>query len=545
MSTKSADTSTFTGLRGIFWPVHGFELKKFLPMGIMMMCILFNYTILRDTKDTMLVTAPGAGAECISFLKLYGVTPCAILFMVVFVKLANVFTREKLFYAVLLPFLIFFGAFAFIIYPARDFLHMSLPTIQSLQASYPNFHWLVPIVGNWSFSVFYILSELWGSVVLSMLFWQFANQITKVKEAKRFYGLFGMLGNVGLLISGPTIILTAKYAASLPKDIDSFGINLKLLMSCVMVAGAFIMLTYRWMNKNVLTDPKLYSPEEQEGAAKKKSKPKLSIGESFKYILKNPYLMMIAVLVLSYGVAINLVEGVWKGQIKLAFPDKNDYNMFMGKFSTITGGITILLMIVGNNILRNFSWLKAAIITPIMVVITSSIFFTVVYIGTKSSADAATTAAITGGSFVMMAVIIGLVQNVLSKGTKYSLFDSTKQMAYIPLDQESKVKGQAAVEVIGGRAGKSGGALIQSTLLFAIGGSVSLASLTYILGPIVMLVCVAWIVSVTGLSKKFNALVASKSDDSAKPSDSDKPEAGGSEEKAPSTVAEKKETVEV
>ncbi|MDN3505054.1 MAG: Npt1/Npt2 family nucleotide transporter [Rhabdochlamydiaceae bacterium] len=541
MSTKTADTSAFKGLRGIFWPVHGFELKKFLPMGIMMMCILFNYTILRDTKDTMLVTAPGAGAECISFLKLYGVTPCAILFMVVFVKLANIFTREKLFYAVLTPFLIFFGAFAFIIYPAREFLHLSLPTIQSLQASYPNFHWLIPIISNWSFSLFYILSELWGSVVLSMLFWQFANQITKIKEAKRFYGLFGMLGNVGLLLSGPTIIYTAKYAASLPKDIDSFGINLKLLMTAVMVAGAIIMFTYRWMYKHVLTDPKLYNPEESS-SSKKKSKPKLSIGESFKYILKNPYLMMIAVLVLSYGVAINLVEGVWKGQIKIAFPDKNDYNMFMGKFSTITGAITILLMIVGNNILRNFSWFKAAIITPVMVIITSGIFFTVVYIGTKNSADAATSAALTGGSFVMMAVIIGLIQNVLSKGTKYSLFDSTKQMAYIPLDEESKVKGQAAVEVIGGRAGKSGGALIQSSLLFAIGGSVSLASLTYILGPIVMIVCAAWIVSVTGLSKKFNALVASKNEDST---DSKKPETEKNEESSASATAEKKETVEV
>ncbi|MBS0651224.1 MAG: AAA family ATPase, partial [Verrucomicrobia bacterium] len=54
MSTKSSETSdvAFKGLRGIFWPIHRFELKKFLPMGIMMMCILFNYTILRDTKDT-------------------------------------------------------------------------------------------------------------------------------------------------------------------------------------------------------------------------------------------------------------------------------------------------------------------------------------------------------------------------------------------------------------------------------------------------------------------------------------------------------------
>jgi len=506
MSSQKTDTikkQEFTGLRGILWPVHNYELKKFLPMGLMMLCILFNYNILRDTKDTLVVNAPAAGAECLSFLKLYGVTPAAVLFMVIFVKLANIMEREKLFYAVLLPFLVFFGAFAFVIYPNKDFLHMSVETINHYQAAYTNLHWLIPVIGNWSFSLFYILSELWGSVILSMLFWQFANEITKITEAKRFYGLFGMVGNIGLVIAGPTIIMCASYAKSLPQDVDSFAVNLKYLMAAVVVAGLIICATYRWMNKNVLTDPKFYQPG--EGAGKKK-KAKLSMGESFKYIITNPYLGLIAVIVLAYGVAINLVEGVWKGQLKIAFPDKNDYNSFMGQFTTWTGAVTMILMVVGNNILRRLSWKSAAIITPIMVLITSAIFFYFVWESTEL--DPFTP--LMGTTVVMVAVIVGQIQNVLSKGTKYSLFDSTKQMAYIPLDPEAKVKGQAAVEVIGGRAGKSGGAFIQSTMLAAIGGSVSLASLAYILGPIVIIICLIWILAVTNLGKRFTALTQEK-----------------------------------
>src|SRR3989338_10538934 len=109
----------FTGLRAILWPIHNHEIKKFLPMGLMMFCILFNYTVLRDTKDALVVNAPGSGAEALAFIKLYGTTPFAIAFMILYAKLANVLSRENLFYAGLVPFLVFFVCFSFIVYPNR------------------------------------------------------------------------------------------------------------------------------------------------------------------------------------------------------------------------------------------------------------------------------------------------------------------------------------------------------------------------------------------------------------------------------------------
>ncbi len=45
----------------------------------------------------------------------------------------------------------------------------------------------------------------WGSVVVSVLFWGFANQITTVDEAKQFYPLFGLGANVALIFSGRAV----------------------------------------------------------------------------------------------------------------------------------------------------------------------------------------------------------------------------------------------------------------------------------------------------------------------------------------------------
>src|SRR5258708_36725942 len=105
----------FGKLRSLLWPIHGFELKKFLPMFVLFFFINFNYTILRDTKDTLIVTS--AGAETIPFLKFWGVVPAAIVFMLIFTKLSNVVKRERLFMELMASFGIFFALFVAFLYP--------------------------------------------------------------------------------------------------------------------------------------------------------------------------------------------------------------------------------------------------------------------------------------------------------------------------------------------------------------------------------------------------------------------------------------------
>lgn len=490
----------FSKWRAFFWPVQAFELKKLLPMFLMFFFISFNYTILRDTKDTLVVTS--SGAETIPFLKVWGVVPAAVIFMVIYAKLSNILSKENLFYTTIVPFLIFFALFAFALYPNREALHPNA-SADYLQSFLPQgLSGFVAVYRNWTYSLFYVLSELWGSVVLSLLFWGFANDITRVTEAKRFYSLFGLGANLALLVSGPAIVLVSDIRKHLPADVDAWQVSLNYLMGLVVIAGLAIIAVYWWINRNVLTDPKFYDPTEEKKA--KKTKPKMGVMESFAFLAKSKYILCLAILVIAYGICINLVEVTWKNQLKLQYPNANDYSTFMGKFSFVTGLVTIFMMLfVGGNLIRRKGWGFAAQVTPVVLLLTGAGFFAFVLFRDNLSGYIA----MLGTTPLMLAVIFGAAQNIMSKSAKYSLFDPTKEMAYIPLDQESKVKGKAAIDVVGARLGKSGGSFVQQALLVAFG---SIAAITPYVAVILFVIIFGWIYAVKVLNKQFVALTNEK-----------------------------------
>ena len=204
----------------------------------------------------------------------------------------------------------------------------------------------------------------------------------------------------------------------------------------------------------------------------------------------------LATLVIGYGMSINIVEVTWKSKLKAAFPDPNAYSSFMGNFSTATGIVTIMLMLAGRFIFNKFGWGVAALITPVTLLTTGAIFFSLALFPGFFEPIAHSL----GTSPLMLAVLVGAAQNILSKGSKYSLFDPCKEMAYIPLDAESKTKGKAAVDVIGNPLGKSGGSFIQQILIGAFG---SLAACTPYLGGILGAVILMWINAVKDLNRQF------------------------------------------
>lgn len=505
---SQAQVKEFGKWRSLLWPIHTFELKKFLPMFFLFFFINFNYTILRDTKDTLIVTA--TGAETIPFLKFWGVVPGAIIFMLIFTKLSNMIKRENLFMGLMAFFGCFFGLYATVLYPYREALE---PTtlIQWMTINLPQgCSGLIGMIRCWPSSLFYIMAELWGSAAISLLFWGFANQITKVAESKRFYALFGIGANLAMYPSAYLIKKFANIQDLIPPGVDAWGVTLKYTMSAVVVACLAAIAIYRWINKEVLTDPRFYDPSEVKKS--KKDKPKMSIKESMLYLIRSPYLGCIAVLVMAYGMSINLVEVAWKKQVGMQYPNPNQYQNFMGNFSVATASLTIFMMLfVGGNVVRKFGWGVGALFTPIVLAITGLGFFAFMIFNDQLAGFIA----MFGTTPLMLAVLFGTVQNVMSKATKYSMFDPTKEMAYIPLDAEVKLKGKAAIDVVGARLGKSGGSVVQQGLLIALNAASILQIAPYVAG-IFAAVIVAWIIAARSLNRRFTELTSSQKEEAPK-----------------------------
>ncbi len=489
------ENSALTKIRQFLWPIYGEEHKRFLPMMLMIAFIIFNYTVLRNIKDALIVTE--AGAETITFLKFWAVVPAAFIFFLFYSKMTNILSSKSVFYVMVLPFIAFFAIFALFLYPNRELLH---PTLSAdwLQSIFPpGLAGMVAIYRYWTFSLFYVLAELWGSVVLSLLFWQFANSVTPVADAKRFYPHLYLLGNVANMLAGYITF----YFSNLGKTsnaADPWQVSLNYLMLIVVCVGLAATAIYFYLSQVVFKEAPVSAT-----AAPKKKKPKLSMAESFKFLFSSKYLGLIAVLVIAYGISINLVEVSWKNRLGMQYPDKNDYNAFMGMLSGTIGFGTALVILLGGSIIRKFGWKKGALATPYILGFTGIAFFACVIFPDFF----APVAVLMGTTPLMMAVMFGFAQNVLSKSTKYALFDPTKEMAYIPLDDESKSKGKAAVDVVGARLGKSGGSLLQQ-FMFAFIGPIGVI-MPYSAAIVVIIVGV-WIVAVYALSKRYTALSGDK-----------------------------------
>lgn len=449
-------------------------------------------------KIAIITTADGSGAEVIPFLKTGAVLPCALFLTFLFTKLVSRFSREQVFYTILGGFLTYFALFLFVLFPNHESLRLDaladfLQTIfRSEGFSYP-----ISCIRHFNLSLFYVLSEMWSAVVLSMLFWGFANEVTKVNEAKRFYAIFALGANCsGILLKPFTrYIKSIPYNESIPYAAEHQWVYYQLFS--VLVLGLVIVGIFYWLSRTIV------HLENASTLELPKRVTKLSLKDCFAYVLKSRYLAYIVVIVISYNLVYNLTDVVWTYKVKEVYPHGGDMNEYINDVAFYTGILAVILaFFVSGNVIRRFGWLIAALITPVIWLAFGLGFFsTMTFTGILS-------AFVSNPANIVL--LIGSIQVVFGRGCKYTVFDETKEIAFVPLSKENKRKGKAIVDGLVSRFGKSGGSLIIIGLTLVCGNLVN--SIPYIFA-IMVFVILFWMYSVVQLGRMVNKTIDEESNE--------------------------------
>ena len=205
------------------------------------------------------------------------------------------------------------------------------------------------------------MSELWSTVIFTVLFWGFANEVTSVDEAKRFYGLLTFGGSIAGIFSGYAVInfSSNNYIPWIPYGQNSWDQSLFFLCLTVISCSLVTMGIFRYLNLKVI------GPSEKTKPPKEKIK--MSMRANFAYLARSKYLICIALIVFAYNVATNLIEIVWKDQMRMLYPNPADYNVYMGKVISIMAFVASLTgLLTTTRVIQRYSWSVCALIPPVL-----------------------------------------------------------------------------------------------------------------------------------------------------------------------------------
>lgn len=497
-------------LRSFCWKIKREDLKKFIPIAIMFFSIVFIYTACRQIKDFLVIPMVGSEGSTLTKIIVFAIS---IPYALSQKKLANKVSFSTLGYLSILPLVGYFSIFAFLLMGNSKILS-SNAFIAMLGNKIPVLSRFFSLIHIWPMAIYYILAEIFAVSVTMVYFWQFANHYLDKEERGRMYpslmvvaqfapfavskiqcGLGSLNFNnyssvkviTPIILLFTLLIFIAKASffknnsfeeKQVEKEVEKQVVSKYLTNLAMISLSTFTLLTFFEPIVNFFI--KIFSPLATKLCLLFSTFPFflkvvfkvlwyiigsfllllgivrfLKIREMSKVMFdlgeKNLSFLFTTFLTIFYGFVTVFLEQFWKSTIVKEL-GKEGYRIFTGKYMLIQSRMSIILTVVGSNlILRYCSWQLSANITPLIVLIASISLFGA-YLFNIS---------LFGFSSLHLAMVSGSIIIGFFKSAKYALFDPTKEkyIASQTIEDKKEIKN---AEGLTGRVGKSGGALIMS-----------------------------------------------------------------------------------
>ncbi len=462
---------------------YGF--KKFLPAIAIQFCLAFSFIILQDLK--VAVAIQHGGQKLLETVQTWAGIPMSIILVYLYIGVTNRYERRKHLGIFILPIVAYFLIYGFYFYTHPASLHINTARMIALQTMYPGFDKLILMYGYWSTSLFYILSDVWAGFIVGVLYWQYMNDTTTIKQAKTFYPALGLFVSFGMVLS-KTVTLTVQGSSLYANN------AIQLFVSFVAFAGISAVVIHYFICKNVISKDK--HPTNVQNV-----KLTMTTFKYFGHIFTSKYLGLIALSVFAFGSILHLLTILHQtysyNMQELGKLNPESYTMLVNKITIISTSFGFLFsvgaMILSIYLLKNHGWFKAALVTPIMTILTAFVLMYVTY-------DESLSKEFSPVSYGLVFVLMMMVKQI-----KSFFFKPIKEMAYIPLKQEMKVKGKAFIDLFVERF-----AFVFGSMVFAVSNFINpvgynIESIIYKVALLIIILSLVYLVAIWALAPKFEA----------------------------------------
>jgi AAA family ATP:ADP antiporter len=460
--------------------VNSDTITRFFLFGGLLFLLTFVYLITRDIKDVLIISA--ADATLLPELKSLITFPKILVFglFLIFYRKPNLPYIMMIFLGALL---LYFIIFHFWLFPHSQQLHMTADEI---------LHWsqihnldlsVARVWGMWSYSLYYILADLWAILAIGFLFWALANQTFSMQEAKLAYPLMAIFPSLGLYLSGRLM-----HAFSMVGSAQGFE-NVLHKEGFILIGILVLFALLAWVMRMTRATTLLETAS-------------TNVTSLSSLSFKTSYIFLILIIVSSFGLCSYLVTTIMKDQLRNLYSSPIEYAEFMGQYSLRVGWVSFVLYVLTCWMVWAFGWLRSALITPILTLIGVVALLALKFFPAVTDSIAQT---FHTSSPALLVELVAML-NIVMIGVKATLFNTTKDLAFMPLATTTKARGKAVVDLLFAGIGTWLGAQIIASQLMRGDANTNLNEFTSTFLMIALIASIVWIISVIVLGKMYQKI---------------------------------------
>ncbi len=432
-------------------PIRRDEVLKFLVLSSIFFFICLNNHVLRNLKETIIITKPELGISAIPFIKTWMMFPVILFFVNAYVFLSARFKQSTVTYIILSTILTYFVSFIYILYPNEQSLRFdSLADWIAVNTSYNT---LSEIIRHWFLSLYYCMSEIWGTIVLMILFWGTCNRSTELEQAKRFYSPILFISNLSGFAAAQVSIYSSQtdFKYLFFPSSSNWDATLSSLTLLVCVLTGVILGLFYFLNTNILK-----GKEFRETTNSRLEKKSMSLMSIIKYIAANVKFRPLALMIFAYYFCSGILELILKYYLHTVYTSSNDFNDVLNQMTIYISLASMLVTVfITGNLIKRFPWQISAVITPLLLIIPLSLLILNFFFQTDSA------------TALTVSTILCAIYFMLSRMCKFTFFDLSKEVASVEFTYEEQIKSKTVLDGVIPKTAKTSESLFLQILVVA------------------------------------------------------------------------------